>query len=669
MYKWNIKNKLITTMMLVTALGMSIVTIAFYVSSFGALEKRLFSRINTQMDILAQNIGATLLFLDEASAEDMLSSFAVDHAIVSAEVRDHDKEPFALYSADGGDTPPKSAIKFQRDLRVGEEIVGGLTVHVSLREIEEQGRQLFIQAIVVLAVSSLVVLGAAIRLQNIFSKPILELDHLAQQVSETNNYSLRAKVMADDEIGSLARHFNKMMTQVDERDRMLESQVRARTIELESLAEQFRHRAFHDELTGLANRALLTEQFESLVKSTRRKGKIFAILLLDLDNFKTINDTLGHNVGDELLTGVSKRLVQSVRAEDIIARLGGDEFMILLTNLNKAEDAEMVAQKILENLRRDFFLTNRTLHVTGSIGISLFPAHGEDLISLSSNADLAMYQAKQMGRNMHAIFHQGLGLHSEQRMLAQTGLRRALSEHQLEMFYQPKLDAHTQQVVGCEALIRWRHPQRGLVFPDEFIPYAEENGLITEVDTYALRESCRQIRRWSEASLAMPVAVNFSPHNFTDGQVIERIKNILEETGVAPEFIEIEITEATLINNAEQATEVLNTIRELGVKTYLDDFGMRYASLEYLRNLHFDAIKLDRSFVAGLFRDEKGGRLIQGIIALAKQLGVKIVAEGVETAEQATFLAEHGCDYLQGYYYLKPVPEREFIQWYQSRKA
>ncbi len=509
-------------------------------------------------------------------------------------------------------------------------------------------------------------------MQKIITAPIIALNRLAREVAKSRDYSLRSRVDKEDEIGELSQEFNRMLAQIENRDVMLEKQVQQRTAELEKLAEEFRHRAFHDPLTGLPNRAYLSEYFLTATAHARRNQEQMLLMLLDLDNFKTINDSLGHNYGDELLKVVADRLKSALRSEDAVVRLGGDEFVVLVENITRQVDAHVVAQRvaqqILQEVQGEVDIHGRSIRVTTSIGGSFFPEHGTDLVALKRSADIAMYHSKSQGRNRFSIFTPRMEHSAVQRLIVQNDLDQGLQEDQFRLLYQPKLDAASDTVIGCEALVRWSHPREGLLTPDHFIPFAEENGMIRDIDYYVMDRACEQAFAWyQQEGLELPVSINLSADHFTDRRIVARVREALERTGVPPRLLEVEVTEAMLIHDPELALEVLGAIRELGVSVSLDDFGIGYSSLNYLRTLPVDLIKLDRSFVGNILTDKHGERLTRGIVALANGLELEILAEGVETDQQRDKLLEIGCRLMQGYFFLRPCEPESMLQWLRIR--
>jgi diguanylate cyclase (GGDEF)-like protein/PAS domain S-box-containing protein len=418
--------------------------------------------------------------------------------------------------------------------------------------------------------------------------------------------------------------------------------------------------AHHDMLTGLPNRAYLTERLATILALARRHGTLAAVLFIDLDNFKTVNDTLGHHSGDALLKHVASRIKAVLREADKVSRLGGDEFLVILADCATPEDAGLVADKLIQTISAPIGVEGRELRAGASIGVSVFPRDGDNADDLIDHAEVAMYSAKERGRG-HSVFYARAGTDAAADTLArQARLREALRRSEFEVFYQPQRSVADLGLVGIEALVRWRHPQHGLASPSEFIEFAEAHGLIDEIGQYVLREACRQNKAWQDSGFAaLPVAVNVSAAQFERGELVADVKRVLEETGLEGRYLELELTESMLMDKAVVG-EALAGLRALGVKIAIDDFGTGYSSLSYLQQLPIDKLKIDRTFIDDLGTDDDERAIAVAIINLAKTLKLAVLAEGVERQEQLEFLRAHGCNAFQGYLAGIPVPAEEF---------
>jgi diguanylate cyclase (GGDEF)-like protein/PAS domain S-box-containing protein len=427
------------------------------------------------------------------------------------------------------------------------------------------------------------------------------------------------------------------------------SMARARSLEMSHLAQ-------HDSLTDLPNRMLFNDRLTQAISLAVRQGKQLALMFVDLDHFKKINDSLGHAVGDKLLQSVAARLVTCVRRTDTVSRLGGDEFVVLLSQVEHGEDAAFSARKILRALAAPHIIDGKSLDVNVSIGVSTYPNDGPDAESLMNKADTAMYEAKQIGRNNFQFFRRDMHARLADRQLLEADLRYALGRNEFLLHYQPKYNLRTNQITGVEALIRWAHAKRGIVSPGQFVPIAEECGLILPIGRWVLLEACRQARAWIDAGLGVvPVAVNVSASEFADKDFISGVRAVLIATGVEPANLELELTESVLMQDAESTVRTLGALKAMGVRLAIDDFGTGYSSFTYLRRFPVDALKLHQSFVQEITADPGDATIVSAMINIGQSLKQRVIAEGVETRAQLNFLQHHGCNEGQGYYFSRPV--------------
>lgn len=417
------------------------------------------------------------------------------------------------------------------------------------------------------------------------------------------------------------------------------------------------HLAHYDPLTDLPNRLLFTDRAEQALAAAQIHKRGCALLMIDLDHFKMINDSLGHNIGDQLLKEVAERLKAMVGPGITLARLGGDEFAVLAESCLQMVHAAALAQRIIDGLKEPFQIDGHQLFVNISVGISLFPGDALSAAQLLRNSDSALFKAKSAGRNGYALYTEELTAHAQQRVETAFELRRALEQQELRVYYQPVHDLKTSRLIGVEALVRWEHPQRGLVSPAEFIPIAERTGLIAEIDAWVMRQACEQMCQWQQAGVVLSfVAVNVSSRFFARRELFQQVAKVLLETGLDPAFLELEVTESAVMDDPEVALEQMHRLRELGVRLAIDDFGTGYSSLLRLKRLPVQKLKIDQGFVAGLPWDEDDAAIVRVIIALAQSMGMQVHAEGIEQVEQASFLLEHRCDLGQGYWFGRPVP-------------
>ncbi|MCR6630829.1 MAG: EAL domain-containing protein [Magnetospirillum sp.] len=431
--------------------------------------------------------------------------------------------------------------------------------------------------------------------------------------------------------------------------------------------ERIKNLAYFDVLTGLPNRRLFTDRLHMAIANAHRHDQRLAIMFLDLDLFKRINDTLGHGVGDLVLVESSKRLGQCVREGDTVARLGGDEFVILLPELDHIEDAAKLAERVISQVKAPFVIDEHELYVTTSVGIAVYPDDGQTVEQLIKNADTAMYRAKDLGRNSYQLYTSAMNARSFERLAMESSLRHALSRNEFTLVYQGKVDLVSGRLSGVEALVRWRHPDMGMVSPAEFIPLAENMGLIGDIGAWVLKAACRQCKSWHDLGLPpVRIAVNVSALQFREGDVPAIVEEALLESGLPPHYLELELTESVLMQRVEEVAQVLRELRQMGVHISIDDFGTGYSSLSYLKRMPIDALKIDRSFVhdlldEGKVADGEGAEIVSTIINLAHNLRLRAVAEGVETQEQAEFLRARGCDEIQGFLVSRPVSGEDLV--------
>ena len=468
---------------------------------------------------------------------------------------------------------------------------------------------------------------------------VTERRHAVEQLRRLNT-ELERRVT--DRTEELARANIQLLSEMAERQ---QAEARAR------------HLALHDELTGLPNRRLLQDRLTHALALARREHTRVAVMFVDLDRFKIINDTLGHAGGDEVLQQMGSRLTKALRDSDTVSRVGGDEFVMVLTHLQNDTNIAPIAAKVFTELSAPCIVNNRELRITPSIGVSVYPDDAEDAVNLLGFADAAMYHAKSLGRHTVQFYTAEMSAASQRRLRLEHDLHTAIPNGELALYYQPRIDFLSGKIVGYEALLRWHHPQDGLIAPGVFIPIAEESGLIVPIGDWVIRQACQQMKRWRESGFAVAsVAVNLSARQFFDDRLPQRVSQAISDAGMEPAQLELEITESILMANTEETMSLFVQLRQLGVKLSIDDFGTGFSSLAYLKRFHVDSLKIDHSFVRDISTNADDAAIVRAIVSLAHSLQLRVVAEGVETREQLDFLRECGCEEAQGYYFAHPLP-------------
>lgn len=501
-----------------------------------------------------------------------------------------------------------------------------------------------------------------------------ELSNDIRKIGEGKDLSVRLKRQnIDDELTDVSNEINGMLGALERSQLFLSKSESAlkkaieklqdEVLEHEKTQEQIKYIAYHDTLTGLPNRNLLNELLVHSITLAERNNKCMAVLFLDIDGFKMINDSKGHGMGDQILQEVAERLLKTLRKSDVIARHGGDEFIVIIEELDNCSGVELIANKIINCFQEPFHLENQDYFLTTSVGVAVYPADGQTPDMLIKNADIAMYKAKENGKNQYLFCTPVMKDVANETMELSTNLYRAIEKNELELYYQPQLSCHNNQIMGVEALIRWRHPVIGLISPAKFIPIAEKTGLILPIGEWVLRTACQQNKKWQEQGLPkIRMGVNLSLRQFHNNDLLNLVESVLKETKLAPQYLELEITETIAMKEKSYIINTLNAFRQIGVSIAIDDFGTEYSSLSYLKHLPVDRLKVAMQFIRGIGIDHKDEALAKGIIVLAKSIGMNVIAEGVETKEQLEFLKNHNCDEIQGYYFFKPLIEAEMTK-------
>jgi diguanylate cyclase (GGDEF)-like protein len=704
---WNIRDipirkKLTLLIVVISTVSLLLASVAFITSDRINTQQTVSDNLGTMADIIAANSSAALLFSDPVAAQETLSFLNSQQHIQAAAIYGQDEEEFASYIKPGLSMElPTADLQNENVLFWGDhvelftrifyegELIGYIYLRSDMKAVHERLVWFLGIVAIVLLASLLVTFLLSAQLQRIITDPLLRLSAIARQVRTEKNYSVRVVGGGKDELGNLINDFNTMLDEIQSRDnelnehrQKLEERVAQRTRELESansqlefskeqaesVANRMEYHAHHDALTGLPNRILLNDRITRELAHARRQQTSAALLFLDLDRFKIINDSLGHAVGDQMLRVISRRLNNCVREEDTVARLGGDEFMVLLPRISGSADAGRIAKKIIGCLVDPISCNGHELHITTSIGISIFPYDGADAETLIKHADISMYRAKELGRNKAVYYTAEMNAGSRKQLAMETSLRRAVEKHQLKLFYQPKIDINKNIIVGVEALLRWEHPTMGFISPLDFIPVAEDSGLIVPIGEWVLKTAFTQMQQWHNAGFTdLTVAVNLSSAQLSRPGFEDVVKEILSESGLEAGMAELEITENVAMENIDSAITVLERLKYMGISIAMDDFGTGYSSLNYLRRLPIDTVKIDKSFVREIPDSTEDVTIAQAIIAMARSMKLSLVVEGVENVRQLNFFRQQGVSIVQGYLFSKPVAASEILKMLESQ--
>jgi diguanylate cyclase (GGDEF)-like protein len=558
-----------------------------------------------------------------------------------------------------------------------EPPIGYVRLGLTFDRIQQQFRKYVVGALSVTAMLIGLAIAATFLLTRGLVAPMHRLMRAARAVG-AGKLDVFVPASSSDELGLLTHTFNHMtqrlaesQAEVGNYQRTLEEKVVQRTKELEVATAHAYKLAQHDILTGLPNRALLNQRLKQILAQSQRNGTHVACLFLDFDHFKRINDTLGHDAGDQLLQAVAQRLTAAVRESDTVARLGGDEFVVILPGLDPAHatfETMTVLARVRESFLQPFRLADQTPTLTCSIGVSMYPLDAADTVTLIKQADTAMYAAKEVGRNAYRFYTADMNARVQARLQLETDMRRGLLQNEFFLAYQPQIDMHTGRPCAVEALLRWRDPVRGVVAPTEFIPIAEESGMIQALGARVLRDSCRQVVHWHRQGVMMRLSVNLSVQQLQHEGCLATVEEALRASGLAPQYLDLEITESVIITHPDRAVATLAKMKERGISITVDDFGTGYSSLSYLARLPIHAVKIDQRFVHGLEHNRSDVAITQAIIALSHSLGLRVIAEGVETTAQFDFLKEGGCSAAQGFLIARPLEENELLPWWCAQE-
>ena len=654
-----ISKKLLFILMSVAFISSSIVTVAFGTYELSSAKGEQIESLNSLSNMMSPNIATALIFEDLEAIQELIKPILTRTDVISAIVTNRTGDIVAKANSHMLSDNVEHAVEVKKQLTIDGNNVGELVIYANNSYINNR-IDFYVKFIISLTLLSFAVsLIISLLLRRRFLSPILYLAQTANDITKSNDYSLRAEQLSNDEVGELTVCFNDMLYTIEQREHALENQVKTRTQELENANSELHRYAYQDGLTDLPNRRFFYEEIQTLISNDNTS---FALIFLDLDGFKDVNDSLGHDYGDLLLHHVANRLKACIKDEDIIARLGGDEFTLILKNANQTI-AVKVADKIKQALLKPIQLKEETVCVTASIGITLYPEHGSTVEKLVKRADQAMYLSKKKGRNRYEFFSYSIEEKATEKRKLIEEIKLGLKESQFELYYQPIFSVDGKSITKAEALIRWNHPQKGLIGPNEFIPVAEKNGLISDIGRWVKSQAIQDCTLFNKISKRLiQVSVNTSPLEIDrSGEWVEQWIQASEQFNLPGHSVLIEVTENTLMGTDSEIKRQLKRLSEFQIDVAIDDFGVGYSSLAYLQRLDIDILKIDRSFIKDIEKNDNSIALVRAIITMAHNLNVEVVAEGVEKQEQYMLLKQMQCDYIQGYYFSKPVSKKVFV--------
>ncbi len=686
----SIQNKILVINLTVTAIALLFAVVMSIASDYVSKRNYLVENLLVQAKMVGKNSSVALVFNDNNAAEDILKSFSESPAVRIATVYDVNNNVLASYLKDdqeavmndvhildisnsAGRKVISSESFFENKVGIVQEIshnnsqIGKLYLQADISNLHSDSINHFLYTSFVAFLSLIIASILFLKLRKRITGPLQLLTDLMETVIKESDYSVRAKINSNDEIGVLADGFNEMLAHIQVNDEKLEHELSER-YKAEKHLDKL---AYYDVITDLPNRHFFQEHLDRAVEHAVKTNQLMALLFLDLDNFKTVNDTAGHNTGDLLLKQASSRLSNVLRLGDYICRIGGDEFAIIIENIKDIKDVSKVTGKCIECLSKPFVFDDHKFFVGVSIGVSVCPDDAVNANELLVSADVAMYEAKLNGKNNYKFFNKEMNEVNSLKYQLESDLRYAIKHKQMEIYYQPQVDSNTGAISGVEALMRWNHPDKGTVFPDKFIPIAEENGMILQLGEWLLNTVCLHRKKLISSGLdKISISINVSVLQIRDDSFIGTVSRALKKFDLEPGFLEIELTESILMNNSEQVIDKVRQLHDMGVQIAIDDFGSGFSSMNYLKSLPVNKIKIDRSFVAGLSQGSEDKAITKAIVAMSHGMGISVVAEGVEHQEQADYLCSYQCNVLQGYYFYRPMmfgdllrlDEKEFIE-------
>ncbi len=683
-WRRSIKNRLILIILTICISALSMGMLAIGINNHQLNKDAIIKNATSQAKLLA-DLALEPLLKDELSSVssvlqnaflDSYSSGAIFDAIgQQIAIKESSDRKYISDSEYKNITTARWGSKFLYVWQIAEknnELVGVVYLKISRRDFDKQTRTYFFYSLIILFILSFIIYLVAQKMQKSISTRLVTLEQFSRRIRHSNNYAIRVPNYGEDEIGSLARSFNLMLETIEKNQHEKDLAHEALHINrrrLESAVKDLQYLANYDSLTQLPNRALCMDRIKIAIKVASRENIMMAVMFLDLDHFKDVNDSLGHAVGDQLLKSTSLRLQEHIREDDTLARLGGDEFVIILNRIRKTENVIDVVEKIVSSFDSPFELSGFQVNATVSIGVCLYPSDGMDVDSLMKAADAAMYKAKEAGRNTYEFYESHLNQLANRRHQLANELRNAIKNDELYLAFQPQLNLPKNKIIGAEALIRWQHPILGNISPGEFIPVAENTGMIKEIGDWVLEQTCITLAKCLQEKIIIRIAINLSALQFKQADLASSIGKTLKSYRIPPHLLEVEITESMVMRDVNKAVAILEEIKKMNIKIAIDDFGTGYSSLSYLRRFPLDALKIDRSFVDELVVDKDDTAITLAIISMAKSLRLEVIAEGVETKQQFDFLANNHCDDIQGYFFSKPLKEENFINFLKEYSA
>jgi len=669
----SLKSKLLIAITFAVSFALFVVSVLLIANNACNEWTKINERLIIQVHIIADNCIPAVIFDDPEAAQEILAAIKADNTVSYAHITVDKNRIFAEYKsllqntnfildiADNLSLPTK--IELNQAVFYQGKKIATIYMAASLSALYVNNLQYSLIAFLISLFSMALAVMLANYLVHSAIKPILQLSKMAQRISRWGDYSLRTEIYSQDEVGQLSCSFNEMLDEIERKDSILEQTVAERTSELIQLNKQLQHQAQHDPLTGLANRKLYEDRLQVVYIQAQRSQRKFGLMYFDLDHFKMINDTLGHDTGDEVLIQVAQRINGIIRDEDILCRMGGDEFTLILSDIHKQEDMQLVAEKMLEAFAQPFFCHQHELTISSSMGLAIYPNDTKSKTQLMSYADLAMYHAKQSGRNNYCFFTESMRKQNEvsleYRVKLKTLLKTAVDNREIQIVYQPQVDMQ-RKIVGMEALLRWKNAENGIIPPEVFIPIAEETGLIQGLEEWAFSEICADYVQWRLQGIpVLKVSVNISGHRLRQKDFLKFIVETLEALGLPTSFLIFEVHETEIMQNLTEIKTIFEQLHQQGIKIAVDNFGSGYTSLNYLQQLAVDEFKIDAQFVRQLDHPYESNSVVQAIVGLAHSLKKLVTAMGVENEMQLNHLRVLNCTTMQGYLFAKPMSAKE----------